>query len=233
MLKREVLGLTKDRLRSFQELFSIIITMKIIIYLFLTILLFSPLNAKEKLITPKLIEDADKKYKLYAKNRFIAIDEKLIEGLKDASEIKKLNTVNTWVNFTKYKSDMKVYGVSDYWATLYEFIGKGKGDCEDYTIAKYYILKELGVDPKKLKFTYVVYKDRKGRKISHMVLSYLKVPNPKSKDDFLILDNNNRLVLPASKRPDLIKVIKMINGDTGAKSKKWKKLEAGMKRKKL
>ena len=66
-----------------------------------------------------------------------------------------------------------------------------------------------------------------------MVLAYLKVPKPKSKDDILILDNTNRLVLPASKRPDLVKVIKMINGDTGAKSKKWKKLEADMKRKKL
>jgi hypothetical protein len=40
-------------------------------------------------------------------------------------------------------------------------------------------------------------------------------------------------VLPATKRPDIVKVIKMINGDTGAKSKKWKKLEANMKRKKL
>jgi hypothetical protein len=66
-----------------------------------------------------------------------------------------------------------------------------------------------------------------------MVLAYLKVPRPRKKSDILILDNNNRLILPASKRRDIIKVIKMINGDTGAKSKKWKKLEAGMKRKKL
>jgi len=206
--------------------------MKIIKYFLLAFFLSSLLNA-DKLITPKLIDDAEKKYKQFAKNRFIAIDEKLLHDLKNASEIKKLNTVNTWVNFIRYKSDMKVYGVSDYWATLYEFVGKGKGDCEDYTIAKYYILKELGVDPKKLKFTYVIYKNRKGQKVSHMVLSYLKVPKPKSKDDILILDNNNRLVLPASKRADLVTVIKMINGDTGAKSKKWKKLEAAMKRKKL
>jgi predicted transglutaminase-like cysteine proteinase len=123
--------------------------------------------------------------------------------------------------------------VSDYWATLYEFVGKGMGDCEDYTIAKYYILKELGVDPKRLKFTYVIYRNRRGKRISHMVLAYLTVPRPKTKKDILILDNNNRLVLPASKRKDLVRVIKMINGDTGAKSKKWKKLEAGMKRKKL
>lgn len=116
---------------------------------------------------------------------------------------------------------------------MYEFVGKGMGDCEDYTIAKYYILKKLGISPKRLKFTYVIYKDRLGKNISHMVRSYLKIPKPKTTKDILILDNNNRLVLPASQRKDLIKVVKMMNGDTGAKSKKWKKLEAGMKNQKL
>ena len=66
-----------------------------------------------------------------------------------------------------------------------------------------------------------------------MVLAYLKVAKPKSTSDILILDNNNRLVLPASKRKNIVKVIKLINGDTGPKSKKWKKLERNMKRKKL
>ncbi len=208
--------------------------MKIVLNLFLLLLFFlvNPLSA-EPLITDELIADAEKKYKRYAKNRFLDIDKSLFKKLKDADDIKKLNFVNSWANYIKYKSDQKVYGVSDYWATLYEFVGKGMGDCEDYTITKYYLLKELGVDPLKMKFTYVVYQNRRGKKISHMVLSYLKVPKPKSKDDILILDNNNRLVLPASKRKDLVKVIKMINGDTGAKSKKWKKLEADMKRKKL
>lgn len=199
--------------------------------IFLGLVFFSPLLGA--LIDAPLVEKADAKYGKFAKNRFVAINTKLLEQLGSEDEIKKLNTVNTWVNFIKYKSDMKLYGVSDYWATLYEFVGKDGGDCEDYTIAKYYILKELGVDPKKLKFTYVVYRDRSGKNISHMVLSYLKVPQPKSKEDILILDNNNRLVLPVSKRPDLIKMIKMINGDTGPKSKKWKELEHNMQRKKL
>jgi predicted transglutaminase-like cysteine proteinase len=180
--------------------------------------------------TEKAVEN---KYGPFAKNRLTAINEDLLKELKSASDIKKLNVVNTWVNAIKYKSDEEVYGVSDYWATLYEFIGKNQGDCEDYTIAKYYILKELGIDPGRLKFAYVIYQDRTGKQISHMVLAYLKVPKPKSKEDILILGNNNKLVLPASKRPDLIKVVKMINGDTGPKSKKWKQLEADMKRKKI
>lgn len=207
--------------------------MKITIYLLSIFFLVLPTHINAELVTNKLITDAHKKYNLFAKNRFVALNKDLLKELKNEKDIKKLNVVNNWMNQIKYKSDRKVYGVSDYWATLYEFVGKGMGDCEDYTIAKYYVLKELGISPKRLKFTYVIYKSRKGKKISHMVLAYLKVARPKRKSDILILDNNNRLILPASKRPDIIKVVKMINGDTGAKSKKWKKLERGMKRKKL
>jgi len=208
--------------------------MKFLRVFFLLILFsfFGTLSA-DVLVPISIEKAAAKKYGLSSEKRFESINVDLLERLKGSSEIKKLNVVNTWVNYTKYKSDKKVYGVSDYWATIYEFIGKNRGDCEDYTIAKYYILKELGINPKRMKFTYVVYRNRRGKKVSHMVLAYLKVPKPKSKKDILILDNNNRLVLPASKRPDIVKVLKMINGDTGPKSKKWKKLEANMKRKKL
>lgn len=206
--------------------------MKLIQLCTLFLFLFSNAIGAE-FITADVIKKAEKKYSVKAKNRFNAVNKKLIRDLKGASDIKKLNTVNSWMNYIRYKSDRQVYGVSDYWATMYEFVGKGMGDCEDYTIAKYYVLKELGISPKRMKFTYVIYRSRTGKRISHMVLAYLKVPKPKKKSDILILDNNNRLILPASKRKDIVKVVKMINGDTGAKSKKWKKLEAGMKRKKL
>jgi predicted transglutaminase-like cysteine proteinase len=66
-----------------------------------------------------------------------------------------------------------------------------------------------------------------------MILAYLKIKKPKRTSDILILDNLTNRILPANKRKDIVKVIKMINGDTGAKSKKWKELEYNMKRKKL
>jgi len=197
------------------------------------IFLFFTFNLESALITKSVVKKAEAKYGVSAKKRFLGVYKDLLVKLKKADEMKKLNIVNSWMNYIQYRSDKKLYGVNDYWATLYEFVGRGAGDCEDYTIAKYYVLKALGVDPHKLKFTYVIYKSRHGKKISHMVLSYLKVPRPKKKSDILILDNNNRKILPASKRKDIVKVIKMINGDTGAKSKKWKKLEKAMKRKKL
>ncbi len=194
-------------------------------------LIFS--QASAELIDATLVTHAEKKYNVFAKNRFLDIKTSLLKDLKNAQVMKKLNVVNTWVNQIRYASDKKVYKKRDYWATLYQFVGKGKGDCEDYTITKYYILKNLGVDIHRMKFAYVIYKNRRGKKISHMVLVYFKVAKPKSRKDILILGNNNRRVLPASQRADIVKVIKMINGDTGAKSKKWKKLEANMKRKLL
>ncbi len=200
-------------------------------FLLLSLLFLTTVNGK--LIDKQLIGRAEKKYGPFAKNRFVSIEKDLLQKLRNKEDLIKLNFVNTWVNFIRYKSDIEVYGVRDYWATLYQFVGKNAGDCEDYTIAKYYILKALGVDPHRMKFVYVIYKTRRGKLISHMVLAYFKVLHPRMKKDVLILDNNNRLVLPASKRPDLVKIIKMINGDTGAKSKKWKQLELNMQRKLL
>ena len=226
MEKKALLVLTKDKVRAEYNSHMKIITSLFLLF-FMQSILFSDL------IDEKLIKDAAKKYNAYAGNRFRSINRDLLQKLKQKNDLIKLNFVNTWVNQISYQSDAKLYGVNDYWATLYEFVGKNMGDCEDYTISKYYILKELGIDPRRMKFTYVIYQNRQGKKISHMVLSYLKIPRPQSKKDILILGNNNRLVLPANKRRDIVTVVKMINGDTGPKSKKWKKLEAAMKRKKL
>ena len=200
---------------------------------FLPIFVLLSVLLDAQLISQDLELQANKKYGLSAEKRFLFIQKDLIKKYKDANDTVKLNVVNSWINRVKYDTDIHIYGVRDYWATLYEFIGKDRGDCEDYTIAKYYILKALGIDPHKMKFTYVIYKDKRGHLLAHMVLSYLKIPNPKSKKDILILGNNNPRVLPASQRPDLVRMIKMINGDTGPKSKKWKRMEINMERKKL
>jgi amino acid transporter len=42
------------------------------------------------------------------------------------------------------------FGIDDYWMTPKEFFIKGFGDCEDYAIAKYFTLLELGVKKESL-----------------------------------------------------------------------------------
>ena len=110
-----------------------------------------------------------------------------------------LVTVNRHFNRVRFLSDLEHWGVEDYWATPAEFFATDGGDCEDYSIAKYYALKELGVPIAHLRITYV-----KSSKLSqaHMVLAYYPTPQAEP----LILDNLDDEVRPASQRPDLVPV---------------------------
>ena len=58
----------------------------------------------------------------------------------------RIAKVNRWVNRRiAYASDAKLYGKADHWASLRETLSRGKGDCEDYAIAKMEILAAMGV----------------------------------------------------------------------------------------
>ena len=107
--------------------------------------------------------------------------------------------VNRFFNQFSYKDDIKLWGEEDYWATPEEFIGKNGGDCEDYVVAKYFVLRSLGVGDQHLYLTYVkAVKENR----AHMVLSYFATPESTP----LILDNYNPRVLPANERRDLLPV---------------------------
>lgn len=145
------------------------------------------------------------KYGSVAKNRFIYLNETL-EKLRGKSDREKLEGVNDFFNGVPYASDLQVYRQKDYWATPWEFLGRDRGDCEDYVIAKYFALKHLGIDPKKLFFTYV--KSRRFRE-PHMVLTYFETPRSIP----LVLDNTNYKIFPADQRTDLIPIYNF-NGDS-------------------
>ena len=164
-----------------------------------------------QLIEEPLLKKIEKKYGPYAKNRFVYLN-KTMEDLKGKSIETQLNTVNNFFNDVRYGLDIKVYNVSDYWATPFEFLSRDRGDCEDYVIAKYYALRYLGVPAEKMYFTYV----KSTRfKAPHMVLTYFDTPSSEP----LVLDNTNFKIFPASKRPDLIPIYNF-NADVLFKSKK-------------
>lgn len=121
---------------------------------------------------------------------------KLKDKIKDFPLEKKLNYVNSFYNKILPIDDSTKYSTDDYWATPKEFIIEGKGDCEDYAIAKYFTLQEVGISEDKLFLTVVKVK---GETDYHMVLSYLENKNSMP----LILDNLSFRVLPFNKRTDL------------------------------
>jgi len=213
--------------------------MKLIEILLLSLLFLNSLYAKEPYVDDELMSKITAKYKIFAKKRFYFL-QKTLDSVQDASDKEKLEAVNNYFNNVRYVPDIKVYKKSDYWATPWEFLGKDKGDCEDYVISKYFALLYLGVNPKKLFFTYV--KSTKF-KAAHMVLTYFETP----RSEPLVLDNYNLKIFPASKRKDLIPIYNF-NGDslykakakgTGQKiknqktHKKWDELKLNMKRKKI
>lgn len=129
--------------------------------------------------------------------------QQLVGSNKAASDTDKLKRVNDFFNRRlAFDDDISVWGQSDYWATPVEMIGQGRGDCEDFSIAKYYSLINLGIPVAKLRLVYVKAQQNTLNgpiQLAHMVLAYYPTPNA----DPLVLDNLNPEIRPASRRPDL------------------------------
>jgi len=121
-------------------------------------------------------------------------------------EMPFLQKTNDFYNQVPYFSDLEHWGVDDYWATPVEFIASFGGDCEDYAIAKYMTLKDLGIPIERLRITYV-------RAINigetHMVLAYYPRPDA----DPWILDNLIPEIKQASLRKDLVPVYSFNDDD--------------------
>jgi predicted transglutaminase-like cysteine proteinase len=156
-------------------------------------------------LEPIMLDKIGNKYGLPAKQRFVDW-QKLMDEDGAIQEKDKLQQVNDFFNRNiKFADDMVVWAKNDYWATPVELLAKGAGDCEDFSIAKYFTLLELGVDQSKLRITYVKVLTLN---ISHMVLTYFESPQAVP----LVLDNLNPNITPATERNDLVPVYSF-NGD--------------------
>ncbi|MDF1588339.1 MAG: transglutaminase-like cysteine peptidase [Gammaproteobacteria bacterium] len=121
----------------------------------------------------------------------------LIDSGSQWSDLKKLTSVNDFVNQFNFVDDIDHWRKQDYWATPLETLVTKGGDCEDFAIAKYFTLTAMGMPKEKMRLTYV-----KALSINkaHMVVSYYEQRNAEP----LLLDNLNRKILPASQRQDLV-----------------------------
>lgn len=103
---------------------------------------------------------------------------KIENNIKNKNINYKLNKINSEINLFKYRSDISLYNEKDYWATPIEFFKNKGGDCEDYVIFKYYLLKKFNIG-KNYKFIFIKYKNK-----NHLILS-AEINNKN-----YILDNN-------------------------------------------
>lgn len=109
----------------------------------------------------------------------------MIDGLENGSDIKKMTVINAHLNKSSYITDMINWQQNDYWATIRQFFNKD-GDCEDYAIAKYYSLKELGFQSEQMRIAIV---HDKNLDVAHAILVvYLE-------DKIWILDNQTSNII--------------------------------------
>lgn len=85
--------------------------------------------------------------------RFIAIIDKALtrDGFAQIAEINRSINLNI-----RPVNDRTTYGVSEFWATPLVTFANGAGDCEDYAIAKYVALHQIGIAESDLRLV-VVY----------------------------------------------------------------------------
>jgi predicted transglutaminase-like cysteine proteinase len=152
-----------------------------------------------------------------AKERIVAWSD-LINASGDLPENEKLSVVNKFFNRQlRFVDDLRNWRQEDYWATPLEALVKGAGDCEDYSIAKYFTLRRLGIPSEKLRITYVKALNYNQ---AHMVLTYYSSPTAQP----LVLDNLIGDIRPASQRKDLLPVYSFnaeglyLPGSTGKRS---------------
>lgn len=173
---------------------------KISPFLFVGALAFSSYILATKIILhfdePKLLARVNQVYGSKAEH----LTQKWFSLLKSSSNDStwnKLHKVNHFFNENiTYQNDLQLWNEKDYWATPIETLGRAKGDCEDYAIAKFFSLVALGVPEENLRLMYV-------RQLEvnqpHMVLIYFQTPTALP----LVLDNFDLKIKPANKRPDL------------------------------
>lgn len=72
-----------------------------------------------------------------------------------SKDLKTVIDINEKINSIPYIPDEDNYKEDDYWAAPQEMIAHRGGDCEDYAIAKYFALIQMGFDEKTLKILVV------------------------------------------------------------------------------
>lgn len=155
----------------------------------------------EPFVNEQKLAAMETKFGQPARKRLVAWME-LIANNQQKSEQEKLALVNDFFNRLLFVSDLDHWGQNDYWATPLEMLGSGGGDCEDYSIGKYFTLLALGISVDKLKITYVKALNWNPVSQAHMVLTYYSAPAATP----MVLDNLIGEIRPAEQRTDLAPV---------------------------
>ncbi len=136
----------------------------------------------------------DRRWRKVANGPVGATSAAYASGLAGRSPIEKLEAVNRYVNArVAFVDDSRQYGVSDFWTSAADTLRRGRGDCEDYAIAKLQLLRRAGFAEKDL---YLVILRDSLRRADHAVLVV------RAEGRMLVLDNGTDRLIDSFEMPD-------------------------------
>jgi predicted transglutaminase-like cysteine proteinase len=128
------------------------------------------------------------------------------EGLRGRGAVDRLEAVNWYVNKrVRFVDDERQYGRADVWATAGETLRRGRGDCEDFAIAKLQMLRRAGVSDRDL---YLVIVKDLVRRSDHAVLVV------RAAGHMYVLDNGTDELLDSESVSDYRPILTFAAGGT-------------------
>lgn len=128
------------------------------------------------------------------------------KSLSHLDERNRIEAVNAYVNRrVTFVDDSRQFGTADRWSAPAETLTSGRGDCEDYAIAKMALLRRAGFAARDLYL--VVLKDLV-RRADHAVLVV------RSEGRFLVLDNGTDAIIDSAEIRDYRPILTFTAGQT-------------------
>jgi predicted transglutaminase-like cysteine proteinase len=134
--------------------------------------------------------------------RWRAVEQKAVTGsaanfahsFKSAEPLKQLEAVNWYVNRrVRFEDDYRRFGRGDVWSSANDTLASGRGDCEDFAIAKMQMLRAAGFSSRDL---YLVILRDTVRRADHAVLV------ARAAGRMVVLDNGTDEVLDTDRVSD-------------------------------
>ena len=117
-----------------------------------------------------------------------------VETLDGLSRLEQIDAVNRFVNArVEFTNDARQFGSVDLWLAAGETLRRGRGDCEDFAIAKLQMLRRAGFAEKDLYL--VILRDLR-RQADHAVLVV------RAEGRLLVLDNGTNRIVDSDTIPD-------------------------------
>ena len=136
----------------------------------------------------------DRRWRKVANGAVGPVSSSYAASLSSYTAIEKLEAVNRYVNSrVKFVDDIRQYGVADHWTSAADTLRRGRGDCEDYAIAKLQLLRRAGFADKDL---YLVVLRDALRRADHAVLV------ARADGRLVVLDNGTDRLIDSYEMPD-------------------------------